>query len=218
MAEDNDPTDKDSPREVENDVKELQKDLCRSIQLTDNMIKYIMSEVEAYAALRDPETGTEAGPYERIWKSDQLIPASLKADLVSAIAPLESVPDSEKDWHPGSDGKALDLAHPSLYPIVYEHTTACGAQEPPSPAQRISSLCTGAVRLVSPYVNSIHPEDHEALTTIIPKVLEKAVQMFERMLSDLARETQLPTRLDLQGHKFPQCVWVRKLSPQWTPR
>ena len=38
------------------------------------------------------------------------------------MAPLECVPDSEKDWHPGSNGLVLDLDHLSLYPIVYEHT------------------------------------------------------------------------------------------------
>ncbi|KAH9914475.1 uncharacterized protein B0H18DRAFT_1097137 [Fomitopsis serialis] len=207
-----------------NEIREQQKDLRRCLQLTDNMINYIMGELEAYAALRDPETGIEAGPYERIWQSDELIPASLKADLVSAIAPLESVPDSEKDWHPGSDGKVLDLVHPSLYPVVYGHTTAHGAQEPLQPratdiipmyrSERFQWLPSdfrveedGSVCLVSPYINNIHPEDHEALTAMIPKMLEKAVPMFERVLSDLARETQLPTRLDLQGHKFPQCVW-----------
>lgn len=26
------------------------------------------------------------------------------------------------DWHPGSDGKVLDLVHPSLYPLVYGRT------------------------------------------------------------------------------------------------
>lgn len=29
------------------------------------------------------------------------------------------MPDKEKDWHPGSDGKVLDLVHPSLYPLVF---------------------------------------------------------------------------------------------------
>ena len=28
---------------------------------------------------------------------------------------FESVPDEEKDWHPGSNGQVLDLVHPSLY-------------------------------------------------------------------------------------------------------
>ena len=38
---------------------------------------------------------------------------------MEAVAPLEDVPGSRKDWHPDSDGKVLDLVHPSLYPVVY---------------------------------------------------------------------------------------------------
>lgn len=34
------------------------------------------------------------------------------------------MPDSEKDWHPRSNGQVLDLVHPSLYPVVYGRTLA----------------------------------------------------------------------------------------------
>lgn len=97
-----------------------------------------MTELEAYAALRDDITGievrghttprsggalivnhTQPGPYERIWRSDCLIPADIKLELLAAVASLESVPGSQKDWHPTSNGKVLDLVHPSLYPVVY---------------------------------------------------------------------------------------------------
>ncbi|KAF7543063.1 hypothetical protein G7046_g10066 [Stylonectria norvegica] len=52
-------------------------------------------------------------------KSDRLIPADLKDALKAAVVPLEDVPASHKDWHPGSDGKVLDLVHPSLWPLLY---------------------------------------------------------------------------------------------------
>jgi hypothetical protein len=32
---------------------------------------------------------------------------------------LEAELDGQKDWHPGSDGKVLDLVHPSLFPLMY---------------------------------------------------------------------------------------------------
>ncbi|KAI8926191.1 hypothetical protein BC831DRAFT_504624 [Entophlyctis helioformis] len=51
--------------------------------------------------------------------SDDAVPESLRDALVSQVAMLEDVPDHKKDWHPGSDGKVLDLVHPSLYPLVY---------------------------------------------------------------------------------------------------
>ncbi|KAG8694899.1 hypothetical protein FRC08_008196 [Ceratobasidium sp. 394] len=67
---------------------------------------------------------TQVACYDRIWQSDKLIPTSLKEKLVAGVSKLEDVPDSEKDWHPRSNGLVLDLAHPSLYPIVYGRTLA----------------------------------------------------------------------------------------------
>lgn len=57
-------------------------------------------------------------------KSDTAVPSSLKAQLQAAVQPLEEIPAWEKDWHPGSDEKVLDLVHPSLFPVVYGRTRA----------------------------------------------------------------------------------------------
>nr|WDW19276.1 DUF4246 [Penicillium meliponae] len=55
-------------------------------------------------------------------KSDTAISDDLKKALIEAAAPLEDVPEDQKDYHPGSDQKVVDLVHPSLFPLVYEHT------------------------------------------------------------------------------------------------
>ncbi|KAG5808810.1 hypothetical protein H9Q74_001497 [Fusarium xylarioides] len=52
-------------------------------------------------------------------KTDNLIPKDLRDALIAAVSPLENVPEEHKDWHPGSDGKVLDIVHPSLWPLVY---------------------------------------------------------------------------------------------------
>lgn len=52
-------------------------------------------------------------------KSDTLLPNELKQRLRAAAALLEDVPGSQRDWHPGSDEKVLDLVHPSLWPLVF---------------------------------------------------------------------------------------------------
>ncbi len=52
-------------------------------------------------------------------KSDTAISSELKEALRAGAAALEDVPDKFKDWHPGSDGKMLDLVHPSLFPLIY---------------------------------------------------------------------------------------------------
>lgn len=54
-----------------------------------------------------------------IAKSDKIVPHDLQEELRVAVAPLESVPERLKDWHPGSGKKVLDLVHPSLFPLVY---------------------------------------------------------------------------------------------------
>jgi hypothetical protein len=62
----------------------------------------------------------------------------------------------------------------------------------------------GSARLSSSYINNVHPDDHAELMGVIPRILTKAVPMFERVLSDLTREDALPTRLDDDG---PSYVW-----------
>lgn len=52
-------------------------------------------------------------------KSDTLLEGELISDLIDKVNPLENVPEKAKDWHPGSNGKVLDLVHPSLWPLVY---------------------------------------------------------------------------------------------------
>lgn len=114
--------------------------------------------------------------------------------------------------------------------MVFGRTTTHGTQEPLQPratdvaaifqSERFQWIPSdfhvkedGTVKLASPYINNIHPEDHKALAEVIPEIMEKAVPMFEWILSDLARERQLPTRLDLQGRKFPDCVWPSGAEP-----
>ncbi|OHF03592.1 hypothetical protein CORC01_00911 [Colletotrichum orchidophilum] len=52
-------------------------------------------------------------------KSDNAITPEVKEELRKGVAVLENVPEKEKDWHPGSDGKVLDIVHPSLWPLVF---------------------------------------------------------------------------------------------------
>ena len=54
-----------------------------------------------------------------VTKSDTVISSGLKTSLRAAVAPLEYVSNRLKDWHPGSDGKVLDLLYPSLFPLLH---------------------------------------------------------------------------------------------------
>jgi len=174
----------------------------------------------------------QVGPYERIWRSDSLISSDLRDQLVAAISPLENVPDGEKDWHPRSDNQVLDLVHPSLYPLVYNrtfvkdpHTGKCEVSKPPDHlsytiSQKFQWLPSdfavaedGTVTLVSPYINNVHPQKHVALESVIPKLLERAIPLWERVLSDM-RRTLLPLRVgsEVDG-SLPDCLFAESGTP-----
>ena len=85
------------------------------------MIDYVIKELRYKAKLFE-DIGAVAVYTGHVVKSDSVVPESLKLELQAAVSKLEDVPDDQKDWHPGSDGKVLDLVHPSLYPLVYGRT------------------------------------------------------------------------------------------------
>ena len=129
--------------------------------------------------------------------------------MLAAVTPLEAVPNSEKDWHPGSDGFVLNLVNPSLYPIVYGRTVGkisgsrtpmilappeLAGLNPKFMSRRFQWLPSdffvdsdGRVTLTSPYINNIHPAHHKELYSVIVAILQHALPMFERVLSDLLR-------------------------------
>ncbi|KAF8646019.1 hypothetical protein AX16_007444 [Volvariella volvacea WC 439] len=91
--------------------------------VTTAMIEWCISEVQFRTTLLPfKEAGAVSVFNGDVLKSDTAVEYELKAALCKAIKHLEDVPDKEKDWHPGSDGKILDLVHPSLFPLVYGRT------------------------------------------------------------------------------------------------
>ena len=153
--------------------------------------------------------------------------------MVAAVSPLENGPDAEKDWQPRSNNQVLSLVHPYLYPIVYNRTLAKsprasedGALRPPGGSEYYVSQNfqwlpsdfaiaeDGSVTLASPYINNIHPQKHAALESVVPKLLERAVPLWEHVLSDLRRPL-LPFRTKLAvGYPLPDCIFegVAKLG------
>lgn len=51
-------------------------------------------------------------------KSDSAISSSLREELKRAAAPFENLPEDQKDFHPGSSQKVVNLIHPSLFPVT----------------------------------------------------------------------------------------------------
>ncbi|KAJ7125245.1 hypothetical protein C8R44DRAFT_619495 [Mycena epipterygia] len=184
-------------------------------RLTSNMINYVITELEGYSKIADQGRGIERGCFDAIWYSDRLISPDLFDALKRSVAELEN---GEKDWHPGSNGQVLDLVHPSLYPVVYA-PPARGTGELDWTqeftlsqsfvwiASDFAVRSDGSVRLVSPYINNLHPILHKALYPVIEQVLASFVPLFERVLGDSNTRDRTPVGYARPRRRVIQCIW-----------
>ncbi|KAK0191991.1 hypothetical protein F5146DRAFT_1037906 [Armillaria mellea] len=189
---------------------------CRPLQ--EDEIDYVLNELEGYAA---------ASCYRRIWQSDSLIEPSLRDSLISSVAPLENVSDSEKDWHPRANEQVLDLVHPSLYCIVYERTLSRNADGSATPLQcdiseddelipdytvskHFSWLPTdflisrdGKNAKSLGYINNIHPTNDTVLHTVIETLVARFTPLWSRVLVESKEDYTPPLRTSASYHWEP---------------
>ncbi|KAL4882175.1 hypothetical protein BJY04DRAFT_217497 [Aspergillus karnatakaensis] len=85
------------------------------------MIDYIFAELK-WKAEEYEKSGIVTAYDPGVVKSDLAIPADLQTRLQAAVKPLEDIPEEEKDYHPRSDNKVVDLVHPSLFPLIHGRT------------------------------------------------------------------------------------------------
>ncbi|KAL4929764.1 DUF4246 domain-containing protein [Aspergillus undulatus] len=93
----------------------------QDIDVSTAMMDYILKELQ-WKATEYKKTGIVTAYDPGVVKSDLAISQDLQQRLREAVKPLENVPDEEKDYHPRSDMKVVDLVHPSLFPLIYGHT------------------------------------------------------------------------------------------------
>ena len=77
------------------------------VDITESMVDYCIAELRWRTELFKKYGFVIAYDGDGV-KSDSAIPDDLKAALRAAVAPLENVPETLKDWHPGSDGKVAN--------------------------------------------------------------------------------------------------------------
>lgn len=88
------------------------------VDVTQAMVDWVIDELR-WKSERFKKTGRLTVYYGDVVKSDCAISEDTKLWLRAAVRPLEDVPEKYKDYHPGSDGKVLDIVHPSLFPLIY---------------------------------------------------------------------------------------------------
>ncbi|KAL2068784.1 hypothetical protein VTL71DRAFT_15122 [Oculimacula yallundae] len=86
--------------------------------VSQNMVDWIIKELQ-WKAATFKKTGAVEVYNGGVVKSDVAIPDTIRNALQQQARKLESIPEVYKDYHPGSDGKVLDLVHPSLFPLIY---------------------------------------------------------------------------------------------------
>ncbi|OQE44441.1 hypothetical protein PENCOP_c002G08786 [Penicillium coprophilum] len=89
--------------------------------VTPKMMDWIIKELQWKAGMFQ-ETGHVTVFDVGVVKSDNAISSELQQELKQAAALFENVPETQKDYHPGSDQKVVNLVHPSLFPVVYGRT------------------------------------------------------------------------------------------------
>ncbi|KGO68163.1 Protein of unknown function DUF4246 [Penicillium italicum] len=87
--------------------------------VTPKMMDWIIKELQ-WKANVFKETGQVRVFDVGVIKSDTAVSKEIQKSLKEAVKPLENTP--EKDYHPGSDDKVVDLVHPSLFPVIYGQT------------------------------------------------------------------------------------------------
>lgn len=181
--------------------------------LTEAQVRYVLAELVHYAALRDEQTGVEVSAVDGVWHSDALVDDKLSDRLREAVQVLEQVPETERDWHPGSDGQVLDLVHPSLFCLVREVSGAPeGAWKNPTDryskyefSEKFQWLPTdvdvsddGDVAFRS-YVNNVHPEIHRELVSVLQDLFARMRPLLENVLTDLRHPRPLRIEVNPYG-------------------
>ncbi|CAK5268853.1 unnamed protein product [Mycena citricolor] len=195
------------------EVQEQQKDLVRWSKLSERMVNYVIEELQAASRIREKTGGVEPGPFDRVYISDGLIAEELTAQLAAAVKLLEDVPSNEKDWHPGSEERVLDLVHPSICPLVYDDSWGRSDEGvlqrfavPALESDDVDAVFVsprfqwlpsdfavddaGAVKLVSPYMNNIPSQHQDAFVPVLERIMERALPLWEGVLTELRTPPQ----------------------------
>ncbi|KAJ2348318.1 hypothetical protein GGH92_002869 [Coemansia sp. RSA 2673] len=88
---------------------------AKAKELTDVEFCYVLDELHYY----------KLSAADGVWISDTLIDAKIIKRLREHATILENVPDHQKDWHPDSQPRVLNLIDPSLYLLVYCQSRLC---------------------------------------------------------------------------------------------
>eukprot|EP01067_Filipodium_phascolosomae_P004228 Filipodium_phascolosomae@DN273_c0_g1_i1.p1 len=184
------------------------KELLLSDVFTEEMVKFafelLKDEISVYY---DREGIILPGMVPGTFIADDYIPKQLRQDLIDLASLMEQ--KFPRDYHPGSDDKVLDLVHPSLFPLIigvsrkvninhpWQLTIGSGSaishytrsERQHFESEKYSWLPTnfrveadGLVKFKG-YINNINPVSYPDAYVTIPKILEKFIPLWEKVLT-----------------------------------
>ncbi|KAJ2933515.1 hypothetical protein H1R20_g3586, partial [Candolleomyces eurysporus] len=217
--------------------KEKTVDLPDSgIAISEQMFTYCISELQ----YRATEHATSPNGAIRVfngdvYKSDTAVSEETKLALQKAVRVLEDVPESQKDWHPGSDGKVLDLVHPSMFPLIYGKSKVLPVGARVTTLEDCIKRCgegdvltadtsnrleddnawsdqfqwlpcevdiSGEKPRILTYINSLHPEHHRELYSLIEDIIHASIPLWERTVIPSNDLGSTPKRIEYDFCKY----------------
>jgi len=179
---------------------------AESDQVRAEVFDYAIDELTWLANACDDSTGIEPTGVDFVWRSDKVVPEELHANFKSLTESYANTL-TERDYHPGSNEQVVNLVHPSLFCLVYGKSTDTNGKpvQPPSPDSEYGEFDSvdadlmwstryqwlpseflvnkdGKVKIAS-YINNL--PFHSGLYPIISELFERAIPMFNKVLSDL---------------------------------
>ena len=179
--------------------------------VTEIMLDWVIKELQWKAEVLQNEGLTYVFDIGVV-KSDTAIPEDLKQLLKEAVTPFEAVPEEQKDYHPRTNKKVVDLVHQSLFPIVYGHThilrdRLIGLEDCLSSVGQgellpvynkgrttkysrkfqwlpcdVELLENDECRITS-YISNAHPIKHRALYGAVEKIIARAIPLWNKSLT-----------------------------------
>ncbi|TFK17404.1 hypothetical protein FA15DRAFT_605121 [Coprinopsis marcescibilis] len=190
------------------ELREFQFSLARrdGSGMTELMAAYCIDELRYKARhLHESPHGAIIVYNGNVVKSDVAIPFCIKTALQSAAARLEDVPDGLKDWHPGSNGKVLDLVHPSLFPLVHGKTKVL------QPGANATTLADCVQRCGEGQIQASSAADLPCVYIQYPGHYATVKESFMPYSNDFQ---WLPCEVDVTGDKARITSYINNLHPQ----
>ncbi|KAI8620169.1 hypothetical protein BC830DRAFT_1100565 [Chytriomyces sp. MP71] len=187
-------------------------------QFIDQAIDFLFQELDFIAKSRLVRVGDHGvispAAVHGVFLSDSILPTSRVENLKSHSAPLEKLALYKKKWHEGSDGKVLDLVHPSDFPLVYGRSLQRKNLLCPSghSVLRYDGIESGDVSKkyqwlpsefkmgqdgkveIASYINNLHRSVHAQLYADISAIFEDILPMFELTMGSF--DTEPPVRME----------------------